>query len=154
MPILADCCTSETSVSCFVSLLEVSTSPYSESITLATTRSTRSASIRVTPRCARSLDSLDIGRPPEERLCRLPQPGEGPLGGADGHGHELDGVGGSCRDRCDERVELLDGIAAGVRIDIPAVCSQRRASLVRGRPADRPRGRVVPRRKIVGVSTF
>src|SRR6266511_3568671 len=53
-PIRADCCTSATSVCCFVSLLEASTSPYSPSSAMTPTRIANSASIRVMPRCARN----------------------------------------------------------------------------------------------------
>src|SRR6266545_3062757 len=53
-PIRADCCTSATSVCCFVSLLEASTSWYSPSSAMTPTRIASRASMRVRPRCARN----------------------------------------------------------------------------------------------------
>src|ERR1700693_1809771 len=155
-PIRADCCTSATAVCCFVILLEVSTSSYSATIAMATTI-TISTSIKVVPRCARS---LSIRQPQIERLCRSPESGEGPLGGLDGHGHQLDGV---CRGRvdsdeligkgkCQVDHELLDGVGAEIGIDVPAVLPQRRANWERGRSTNRPGGRVIPRRKVIGES--
>src|SRR6266496_836181 len=148
IPIREDCCTSATSVCCFVSLLEASTSWYSPSSAMTPTRIATSASIRVTPRCERK--RLAIGEPQIERLRRLAESGEGPLRGAHVHGHELGDVGRGPRDRGrDPRYqvcrELLDSVGADIGIGVPAGSSRLRRSEI-----NQPGGGLIPVRKVVG----